>query len=59
VTCPTIRNNLRGWYVTIKTKPKGRVQVDKIKDELPYQADEIPNILLSIGIQQLQGLINT
>jgi len=59
VTYPTICKNLRGWCVAIRTKPRGHVQVEKMEDELPYQANEIPNVLPVIRIEHLQGLAKT
>ena len=42
---PKICRNLRGWSVAIITKPRGNVEVDNIQDDLPYQFDEMPNML--------------
>jgi len=35
------------------------VQVDHVKDELPYQADESPTVLPVLTIQLVQGLADT
>jgi len=59
VLYPTICKNLRCWCVAIKTKPRGHIEVDKMEDELPYQANEIPNVLPVTRIKHLQGLAET
>jgi len=50
---PNICRNLRGWCVAITTKPRGHVEVENIEDDLPYQLDEMPNVLPITTIEQL------
>jgi len=45
--------------MTIKTKPRGHVQVNNMKDELSYQVDKTPNVLPVQSIEQLKGLCYT
>jgi len=56
---PNICKNLCGWYVPIKTQPRGYVQVDNINDELSYQAYETTNMLRVTRIEHLQCLVDT
>ena len=59
VNYPNICKNLRGWCVTITTKPQAHVQVDHVEDELIYQADESPIVLPILTIELVQGLADT
>ena len=45
VPYPETCKDLRGWFVAITTKPRGHVEVDGMEDEVPYQADEMSNVL--------------
>ena len=45
--------------MTITTKPQGHVEVENIEDYLPYQLDEMSNVLPVTTIEQLQGLGDT
>jgi len=59
VPYPKICRNLRGWNVAITTKPRGHVEVDNIQDYLPYQFDEMPNVLPITRIEEVEGLAET
>ena len=59
VNFPNICKNLRGWCIAITKKSWGFVQVDHIKDELPYQAHETPVVLPVERIEKFQGLADT
>ena len=56
VPYPETCKDLRGWFVAITTKPRGHVEVDGIENKVPYQADEMSNVLPITELEQLQGL---
>jgi len=59
VPYPKIYWKLCGWSVEITTKPRGHVEVYKIQDDLPYQLDEMPNVLPITRIEEVKGLVDT
>ena len=59
VPYPKICRKLHGWSVAITTKPRGRIEVDNIQDDLPYQFDERPNVLRITRIEEVEGLADT
>jgi len=59
VSYPKICRNFCGWRVAITKKPQGHVEVDKILDYLPYQLDEMPNLLPITRIKEVEDLTDT
>lgn len=37
--------NMQGWYARITTKPKDYVEIDITEDEIPYQSDEMSQVV--------------
>lgn len=44
VPYPSTRTDKRGWCVAIKTKPRGRIEVDDLEEDVAYQVDEMPQV---------------
>jgi len=56
VPYPDMCTNKRGWCAVIKTKPRGRVEVDDIVEDTPYQDDEMTHIEQITEIEEMTGL---
>lgn len=53
VPYPSIK---QGWFAAIKTKPRGRIEIDE-KEIGAYQEDEMSNMDHVIGIETLSNLV--
>lgn len=56
VPYPEIRTDKRGWCAVIKTKPIGRIEVDGIEEDMPYQDEEMAHIEQITEIEDMLGL---
>jgi len=56
VSYPTIRRDKRGWCVAIKTKPRGYMKSDNVKDDVPYQVEEMSHVNEVIEVESNYGL---
>lgn len=55
VPYPSIK---QGWFVAIKTKPRGRIESDETDVDAAYQVDEMSNVDHVIKIDPLIDLVN-
>ncbi|PNX89694.1 hypothetical protein L195_g045816, partial [Trifolium pratense] len=55
VAYPEMCRDLRGWCAAITTKPRGHVEIDNVDDEIPYQSNEMSQIVPITVVEQLRG----
>ena len=53
---PTTCRDKRGWYIAIKTKPRGRIDSDDVEVKVSYQVDEMSQVNEVIEVEQLPRL---
>jgi len=51
---PSQKDNC-GWCVTIKTKPRGRIESNEVEDDIPYQVDEMSHVNEVIEVERVSG----
>ncbi|KAI5421420.1 hypothetical protein KIW84_045016 [Lathyrus oleraceus] len=56
VPYPEMCRDMRGWCAAITTKPRGRVEIDNIEDEVPYQSDGMLPALPNVEIEAISCL---
>jgi hypothetical protein len=56
VPYPEMRRDKRGWCAVIKTKPRGRVEVDDIDEIIPYQNEDTTRVEQLNEIEEMDGL---
>ncbi|XP_058758797.1 uncharacterized protein LOC131632049 [Vicia villosa] len=56
VPYPEMCRDMHGWCAAITTKPRGRVEIDNIEDEVPYQSDGMLPVLSSVEIESISCL---
>ncbi|CAL5205380.1 unnamed protein product [Lathyrus oleraceus] len=56
VPCPEMCRDMRGWCAEITTKPRGRVEIDNIEDEVTYQSDGMLPALPNVEIEAISCL---
>ncbi|KAI5387774.1 hypothetical protein KIW84_073754 [Lathyrus oleraceus] len=55
---PDICRNMCGWCAEITTKPMGYVEIDNTEDEMPYQIDEMSQVVPITELEQIRGLVD-
>ena len=56
VSYPTTRRDKRGWCVAIKMKPRGYIESNNVKDDVPYQVEEMSHANEVIDVEGISGL---
>jgi len=56
VSYPATRRVKRGWCVAIKMKSRGYIESDNLKDDLPYQVEEMSHVNEVIEVESISGL---
>lgn len=56
VPYPEMCRDMRGWCATITTKLRGRIEIDNIEDEVPYQSDGMLPVLPNVEIEAISCL---
>ena len=55
VQYPPSRKDNRGWCVAIKTKSRGRIELNEVEDDVPYQVDEMSHVNEVIEVEHVSG----
>ncbi|XP_045791903.1 uncharacterized protein LOC123886649 [Trifolium pratense] len=56
VPYPEMRRDKCGWCAVIQTKPRGRVEVDDVDENIPYQNEDMTHVEQLNEIEEMDGL---
>lgn len=59
VPYPAMRTDKRGWCVAVTTKPRGRIEIDDVEDETPFQADESSHVNEQIEVERITSMLGS